>query len=96
MVEGTASHYREKHGTDLDIDVAEAMLEGLFADPLMVSQGKRGELLFFCEYDEAYYLVVPVKVLQGEMWVSSLFKDNKARAERRWGGPAKLLYKRSG
>ncbi len=91
---GTVVHYTSRHGADLDIAKAEAMLHGLFEDPYMVSQGKKSELIFFEEYDEYYYLVVPVKVLPGELWISSLFKDNKPRVEKKWGCPERCLYRR--
>jgi hypothetical protein len=96
VVAGTVEHYRQKHGADMDMARAEAMLPSLFEDPFMVSRGKRGELMFVAEYDRGYHLVVPVKWLPGEMWVSSLFKDNKPRVERKWGSPPRLLYRRGG
>ena len=95
-LEATVEHYRQKHGADLDMARAEAMLPALFEDPFTVSRGKRGELMFVAEYDRGYHLVVPVKWLPGELWVSSLFKDNKSRVERKWGSPPRLLYRRGG
>jgi hypothetical protein len=95
-VGGTWEHYSEKHKGEFDIDLAEQLLPEVLSDPLMVCDGTRGELLFIGSYTEEHYLVVPVKVLIGELWLATMFIGNRKRMDRRYARRGAILYKKSG
>ncbi|MHB1162672.1 MAG: hypothetical protein ACYC3V_20410 [Chloroflexota bacterium] len=92
VVEGTIEHYYTQHGRQFDVALAEAMMPFAIADPIRVYRGKPKELVLFGEYDPTHYLIVPLKALPGEMWVSSLFIDRKGKALRKWDRRGTLLY----
>jgi len=56
----------------------------LLRDPLRVLQGEKpSTLVFLGEYSETKYLVIPVKCLQGELWIGTMFVGNKDRFDRK-------------
>jgi len=52
----------------------------ILRDPLFVARAtKPGSLLFVGDYDDRFFLVIPVKLLPGESWLESMFIDSKKR-----------------
>lgn len=95
VVEGTTSHYWGKHHAHLDMAHAEALLPGVLADPLFVCQGKKATTLNFVgEFDERHYLIAPIKALPGELWLQTLFIDEKAKFATRGWVKRGLLYEK--
>jgi len=90
--EWNTCHYCEKHGVELDVQVAETILPGILASPAMICEGDDGELLFLGHYSDRHYLVVPVKALPGELWLCTMFVTNKKRFERRAEKKGMVLY----
>lgn len=43
--------------------------------------------------DDRYYLLVPVKCLDGEMWLESVYVEEKKRFDKRWA-KRERLYER--
>ena len=79
-VRGTDLHIDTAHQGQFDIARAMALVPGVLDDPLFVARAtKPGSLLFVGEYDERYYLIIPVKLLPGETWLESMFIDSKMR-----------------
>lgn len=72
---GVVAHYREKHGTQMNVAYAECMLPSLLADPLSVYQGKKQKTLVFVgRYSERFLLIVPLKCGHGRIWQETLYK----------------------
>lgn len=87
VVNSVREHYRETHEGQFDIDYAESLLETVFIKPRYVYQGrKKTTLLFVADYDATKYLLAPVKCLEGEMWLETMYVEGKDRFERRWKG----------
>lgn len=36
------------------------------------------------EFDDRFYLLVPIKTLPGEMWLQTLYVEEKKRFMKRW------------
>lgn len=88
------AHYR-RHARQFDIERAEALLPDLFADPLAIYQGKKGSTLVFIEqFDEARYLLVPLKCLPEELWLETLYIEDQQRFQRRPWTRNGMLYRR--
>lgn len=86
-------HY-QKHKGEFDIRKAETLLYEIIYDPYFIYvDRKKNSVLFVGKFDEKYYLLVPIKVLPGEMWLQTLYIEEKNRFVRRWG-KRKLLYMR--
>ncbi len=72
---GVMAHYREKHGTQMNVTYAERMLPAILADPLRVYQGQKQKSLVFVEqYNERFLLIVPIKCGFGHIWQETLYK----------------------
>jgi hypothetical protein len=90
------AHYRQ-HARQFDIERAEVLLPGIFADPLAIYQGKKESTLVFVEqFDEAYYLLVPLKCLPQELWLETLYIEEQRRFRRRPWVRKGMLYRREG
>lgn len=89
-----ADHYR-RHAAEFDIVQAEHMLPGLVRDPLVIVQGKkRTTLVFVASFDQDRYLVVPIKFLDSEAWIETLYVTSKQRFHRRrWVRDGMLYYR---
>lgn len=83
---GVVTHYREKHGAQMNVAYAERMLSAVFTDPLQVYQGRKEKTLVFVErYNERFLLIVPVKCGHGHIWQETLYKTETASfKERGW------------
>lgn len=93
--ESTIKHYIEKHSGEFDVSRAEAMLERVVADPEFVYQNqKKTALLFVGDFDEDHYLIVPVKVLPGELWLETLYLHNRGRFQKRVWAKTGVIYKK--
>jgi hypothetical protein len=69
----TANHYRSRHQHDFSVERGEAMLAQTIALPEYVFEARKpGSLIFSARYNPRNYLIVPVKVLNGELWLESL------------------------
>jgi hypothetical protein len=97
VVEDVVRHYREKHKDQFDIDLAEAMVPSIIADPHAVYQGKkRTTLVFTGDFEDRYVLVVPIKCLTEELWQETLFIYRREDFEGRGWVKRGLLYRRQG
>ncbi len=94
---GVVAHYREKHGTQMDIGQAERLLPAVLANPLHVYQGKKRTTLIFVErYDGHYLLIVPVKCMPDHIWQETLYITDPASFEKRGWVRSGFLYAREG
>jgi len=94
--EGTIEHYVQRHAQHLDLALAERQLPQILADPDAVYMGgKPNTLIFVGGYDGTHNLIIPVKALPGELWLESLYLDNRKRVDRRPWAQRGALYRRS-
>ena len=94
VTESTDDHIAE-HGNQFDVFRAMQLVPAVLAEPLFVVRAnKRVSVLFVGEFDDRYYLIVPVKLLPGESWLETLFIDRKTRFSRRGYLRERLLYAR--
>lgn len=62
------------------------MLAGIIDNPLYIMQGKKSNSLQFVDdFDDKFFVLVPIKHLPEEMWVETIFIEEKNRFLRRWG-----------
>jgi len=93
VTNATVGHYR-KHKGEFDVEKAESLLEKLIRDPLIIyPDKKKNSVLFVDEFDDRFYLLVPIKMLPGEMWLQTLYVEEKKRFMKRWG-KREPLYRR--
>ncbi|HOJ02091.1 MAG TPA: hypothetical protein PLL88_10780 [Anaerolineaceae bacterium] len=84
----------EKHKDQFDILKAKNMLPEVLNNPKFLFQGKKKTSLQFIEdFDEKYFLMIPIKYLPNELWLETLTIEEKERFLRRWM-KRELLYKR--
>ncbi len=92
---GVVAHYREKHGTQMNVSFAERILAATLADPLSVYQGKKQKSLVFVEqYNERFLLIVPIKCGHGHIWQETLYKAETASFLERGWVRSGCLYRR--
>ncbi len=85
----------EQHRDEFDVDRALRLAPDALAAPLVVYQGKKATSLTFVGlYDDQFYLIVPVKVLPGELWLETLYITSKRRFTRRRWAREPPLYSR--
>ncbi len=91
--EDVLSHI-EKHKDQFDILKAKQMLPQILNNPKFIYEGKKASSLQFVEdFDEKYFLMVPIKYLKDELWLETLTIEEKQRFLKRWAKRI-LLYKR--
>ena len=77
-----------------NIAQAKQKLPKILDDPLFLYEGKKASSVQFVEnYSDDYYLMIPVKCLPSELWIETMFIEDKKRFTKRWG-KRKLLYER--
>jgi hypothetical protein len=90
--ERVCDHWR-KHASHYDVAKAEQMMKSVISSPLAIYQDtKPGTLIFIEEFDAIYYLVISVKCLAGELWISTMYPDKKSRFEKRQWVKAGPIY----
>lgn len=76
----------QKHSNEFDVERAFTMLAGIIDNPLYIMQGKKSNSLQFVDdFDDKFFVLVPIKHLPEEMWVETIFIEEKNRFLRRWG-----------
>jgi len=94
LSESVENHIYDRHGSQFDIAQAKQKLPKILNDPLFLYEGKKASSVQFVEnYSDDYYLMIPVKCLPGELWIETMFIEDKKRFAKRWG-KRKLLYER--
>jgi hypothetical protein len=89
------AHWRTDHSRQFDIEHAEGMMADVLSDPLRIYQDRRPHTLAFIgDFDETHYLIIPIKCLEGEIWVATMYVEDKARFVRRAWVQNGLLYEK--
>lgn len=90
-------HVSQKHSVEFDVERGAALLAHTLSDPMEIYIGqKKNTLVFVGDYNENYYLIVPIKTLPGENWLETYYIEGKNRlCKRPWvkRGP---IYTRNG
>ena len=94
LSESVEKHIYDRHGNQFNIAQAKQKLPKILDDPLFLYEGKKASSVQFVEnYSDDYYLMIPVKCLPSELWIETMFIEDKKRFAKRWG-KRKLLYER--
>jgi len=76
VVPETWAHIHDKHGKEIVVELAREKLVSALINPIVVYQSptQTQALVFVDKYDERFSMLAVVKVLDSEMWLSTIFK----------------------
>lgn len=83
-----------EHKGEFDTEKAMKMLTELISNPLQIYKDKKLRSVVFLEnFDDRFFLVAPIKTLTYELWLQTIYIEEKKRFINRWQKRG-ILYQR--
>ena len=87
-------HWR-LHAGQFDVNEAERIMPGVLNDPLRIVQGRKPKtIVFIGSLDARHYLLIPVKCLDNEAWIETMYMEAKERFDKHKWVRDGVLYER--